>query len=62
MPRDQELITKRNADIKKAYEKMRAHKVKGKSKHHPEYILMRLSEKFYLSTERIERIVFSSAA
>lgn len=59
MARDPVLTTRRNADIRKEYERLRAQRIGRRPKHTVEYILWQLHERFYLSVRQIERIVYA---
>ncbi len=59
MARDTELTKRRNADIRKEYERMRAQRIGRRPKHTVEFILFTLHEKYYLSIRQIERIVYA---
>lgn len=58
MARDKELITKRNKDIRKEYERMRAMRIGRRPKHTVEFILWTIHERHYLSIRQVERIVY----
>ena len=57
-----ELTRKKYEDIRKDYLKMSEIKYKGVKKYSHEYILKKLSEKYYLSPATIEHIVFNRGA
>jgi hypothetical protein len=59
MARDKELIEKRDADIRKEYERMRAMRIGRRPKHTVEFILWTIHERYYLSIRQVERIVYS---
>lgn len=59
MARDPHLTARRNADIRKEYERMRALRIGRRPKHTVEFILWSLHERFYLSIRQIERIVYA---
>jgi hypothetical protein len=54
MQRNKELMQRRNADIRKDYDAMRK-RLKF------EFVIYKLSEKYYLSTGTIEHILFRKA-
>lgn len=61
MARDKELIEKRDKDIRKEYERLRAVRLGRRPKHTVEFILWTLHERYYLSVRQVERIVYSKA-
>ena len=59
MARDPVLTKRRNADIRKEYERLRAVRIGRRPKHTVEFILWTLHEKSYLSIRQVERIVYA---
>lgn len=60
MNRNTTLMEKRNAAIRRDYDRMRSRKERGRIKYTVEYVIYRLSEKYYLSTRTIEKIIYGS--
>ncbi|MCW5900474.1 MAG: hypothetical protein KIT10_14515 [Flavobacteriales bacterium] len=59
MARNNDLIARRNAQIRKDYEKLRSAKQGRKPKFTAEYVISLLSERYYLSERRIEDLVWT---
>lgn len=60
MARNPEVTRRRNAEIVKEYERLRAMRVGRGRKYTPAYIVSQLSDKFYLSERTIEDIVWKA--
>ena len=58
--RDPELLAARNKEIREIFKKMQEEREFGVRKYRSEYIVAKLSQKFYLSTYTIDGIVFTS--
>lgn len=59
MARHNDLIARRNADLLKDYERLRAVKEGRKPKYTADYVITMLSERYYLSERRVEDIVWA---
>lgn len=59
MARDTELTKRRNADMRKEYERLRSQRIGRRAKYTVEFILFTLHEKYYLSIRQVERIVYA---
>lgn len=59
MPRDPELIDKRNNAIRQEFEKLTSIREYGVRKYHHEYCLARLANTYFLARHTVERIIYS---
>jgi hypothetical protein len=61
MGRSKDLITKRNAAIRKDYERLRQAKDGRKPKYTADYVVTLLAEKYFLSERRVEDLVYAKS-